>query len=293
MVNVAVWSRSTQFYEVRYVQALDREHVSGGGGVGGALRQVAPGAEPARPKQPDLSYIGADVYGVIVFHPQRMARSPEVAALLKNQNVAAALKPGGLDLLRIEEIVGQAPVPQKEPMPADYWSPIGPRQVVRFSRPVDIETEAKRMLGKPRSPDAKIVTLTMAGKKCYRFESVVKEPAKTEEAGEPVRRKPWLVEVDSTITCVADDRTVLMSLRGEADLRKMLAAGKAQGPFVERLHRLDARDDVVLAIALEPMHGSIKERLAHEKRSSPTSPRIPFNENGVAPSERHNHGKRH
>jgi len=133
---------------------------------------------------------------------------------------------------------------------------------------------AKVMIGGPRE-SLGIVTVTVAGKKCYKFEEAVKGPANAEKTGEPVPRRPSFPPV---IACVADDRTVLVCVRGEADLKKMLAGGEVKSPLVERLNRLDVSEDVLAVFAPEPMRESIEESLAAQKRSSPSSPGVPFSE---------------
>jgi hypothetical protein len=228
-------------------------------------------AEPARPKQLDLTYVTADVCGVIVLHPQQMARSPEVAALLKNEQVAAAIKELPFDPLKIEEVVGQLLVPSKTPR--GYATALGDRVAVRFSPPVDIDNMAKAMLGGPRE-SRKVIAVTVAGKKCYKPEEVAKEPAKTEKSAKPVWRPP----LPDPIACVLDDRTVLICVLGEADLKEALSAGEVKTPLVERLRRLDVSDDVAAVFALEPVREVIKEELARKKQYGPASPGIHYNE---------------
>jgi len=242
--------------------------------LAGLCAPVVVGAEPARPRQLDLSYVSADVYGVVVLHPQQMARSPEVAALLKNEHVVAAFKQMSFDPLKIEQMVGLLPVPGKERSQYAVATLLGDRAVVRFSPPVDADSMAKALLGKPFG-SIKIVAATVAGKKCYKFEEVAKEPANAEKSGEPLQRRR---SFPPTITCVADDRTVLVCVFGEADLKKMLAGGEVKGPLVERLRGLDASDDIIAVFAPEPMRESIQESLAQQRQFAPTSPGIPFSE---------------
>ncbi len=242
--------------------------------LAGLCAPVATGAEPARPKQLDLSYVSADVCGVVVLHPQQMARSPEVAALLKNEHVVAAFKQMSFDPLKIEQMVGLIAVPTKERSQYPVATLLGDRLVVRFSPPVDADSMAKLMLGGPRE-SRKIVAATVAGKRCYKFEEAVKEPANAEKSGEPLQRRR---SFPPTITCVADDRTVLVCVFGEADLKKMLAGGEVKSPLVEPLRRVDVSEDIVAAFALEPVRESIKEGLAQQRQFAPTSPGIPFSE---------------
>jgi len=242
----------------------------------GCSRGSQPEAEPARPKQLDLlSYVSDDIYGVIVLHPQQIARSPEVAAMLKNELFVAAFKGVGFDPLKIEQVLLLIPAPAKEPGLASD----GPTAVLRFSPPLDAENVAKGLLVKPLGPLGSInlvaATVTVAGKKCYKFEEAAEEPAKTQTGGEPVRGKRFIPRM---MTCVADDRTVLVSPRGEAGLKKMLAAGEVKTPLTERLRGLDVSDDVAAVFVLEPMREEVKAALAREKRRSPTSPAISLDE---------------
>jgi hypothetical protein len=201
-----------------------------------------------------------------------MARAPAVAALLKSEDFVAAFKDAfkemGFDPLKIEQVLMLVPVPGE-------LGPIGdePSFVLRFSPPVDIDALAKAMLGRA-SKSLQIVSVTVAGKKCYKFEANVEEPPKTEKPEEPVRR-PY---VPRTITCIADDRTVLACPAGEAGLKRILNGGVAKSPLRERLRRLDASDDMVLVFALEPVRKEIAASLARAKASPRASPEVPLDE---------------
>jgi len=235
--------------------------------LAGLSAQVATAAEAARPRQLDLTYITDDFFGVVVLHPQQMARAPAVAALLKNDDFATAFKEIGFDPLKLEEVLMLLPAPQEGPGARSG----GPSVVLRLSPPVDTDALAKAMLGRAWK-SLQVVSVTVAGKKCYKFEAVVEEPAKTEP------ESPVPPYVPRTITCVADSRTVLVCRGGEADLKKMLTGSATKGPLLEPLRRLDASDDVVLLAAMEPMHKQIEKELARAKASPRSSPEVPFDE---------------
>jgi len=235
--------------------------------LAGLSAQVVTAAEAARPRPLDLTYITDDFCGVVVLHPQQMVRSPAVAALLKNEDFATVFKEVGFDPLKLVEVLMLLPAPQEAPGARSG----GPSFVLRFSSPVDADALAKAMLGKPWK-SLQVVPVTVAGKKCYKFEAALEEPAKTE----PERRdRPF---VPRTITCVADSRTVLACPGGEADLKKMLTGGATKGPLLEPLRRLDVTDDLVLLMAMEPMHKQIERELARAKASPRSSPEVPLDE---------------
>jgi hypothetical protein len=232
--------------------------------LAGLFVQVVAGAEPARPKKLDVSYITSDVYGVIVVHPQQMARSPEVAVLLRFGWAPLPIKAMGFDPLKIEQMVMLVPGPSSAARAQ------GPRFVLRVSRPADTDAVARAFVRSPLEK-LRVVAVTVAGKKCYKYEWVAEEPPKTERPG----GRP---SVPATITCVADDRTVLSCPGGEAELKKMLVGGEVKTPLVERLRGLDVSDDVAAVFLLEPMRDEIRKDVERLKQRLTTSPEIHFDE---------------
>jgi len=243
--------------------------------LAGLPARVLTGAEATRTKRLDLSYITADFYAAAVVYPQRIARSPAWAPLLKDKDIAAGLKELAFDPLKIEQALMLFPVPAKEMSPRDSDAP---SFVLRLSPQVDLDEIARQLLPEERGfvdsegkmqPLSKIVATTVAGKNCYKLEAIPEESRKAEETPktEKTTRPPrW---VSPAMTCVADERTVLMCLRGEADLKKMLSAREVKSPLVERLRRADLDQDAVAVFALEPVREMFREGWERDKKKAP------------------------
>ena len=202
---------------------------------------VPPAAPPTKPGKPlDLSYVGSDFYAAVVLSPRRLVQSPLIAPLLKDPAIAAAIQQTEIDLANIEQILLLAPVPPKVKASG---TPESPGFIVRFAQPVD----AKKLLVKLQGmlavgAPSQLAETTYEGKHCYQFAVA-----------------PWI------LAYVPDERTVVIA--NERDLKGMLTAVEAKGPLADRLRQVDADNDLVVAVALDPIRDLVKEGIEQAKKS--------------------------
>ncbi|MGD0898697.1 MAG: DUF1559 domain-containing protein [Thermoguttaceae bacterium] len=225
--------------------------LSGCGGSkqeGVARPSAGPMASPG--KSLDLSYVGSDFCAAVVVHPLRIAQSPLVGPLLKEEFLAQRIMEFGIDPTEVEEIIVLAPVPPK------HYAPPGtrmtPTTIVRLAKAEDVKTMLANLSKSLVTPgtNEKAIETRVEGKTCYQYP-----------------RSP------GSLACVADEKTVLFG--SEADVRKALSAGEATGPLAERLRQADAHSDLIVAAALDPIRETVKDAAAQAKENAPP-PLAPF-----------------
>jgi hypothetical protein len=186
---------------------------------------------------PDLSFIAADFNAALIVHPSRILASPVLAKTVPPAKLDEMVAETGIDprlveralvLLEPAPAAGNAapsPVPpgQSQPAPASPNVPFIPGTILRFSAPVDGQAILTKNLGPLESKEN-------AGKKYF--------ASQKRQAGMPLAGH------------VANDRTVLIA--PEPTLQKMMSAGAAKSPLLDRLRSVDLDNDVVAVGLLEP-----------------------------------------
>ena len=87
-------------------------------------------------------------FAAIVIHPRRIAQSPLVAELLKDETIAGAIKKFGIDPSEVEEIVVLISMDEKQPGQPE---PV-PVMITRFTHDVDAkEVLTKLQAARPRA----------------------------------------------------------------------------------------------------------------------------------------------
>lgn len=203
-----------------------------------ALPKAAESSKPGKPL--DVSFVGPGFYAAVVLHPRRLLQSPLIAPLLKDPDIAAAIQQWEIDPANIEQILMLTPIPSQAKAAS---SPDSPSFIVRFAQPVD----AKKLLVKFQSmmgqgaPD-QLAETTCEGKRCYQFATA-----------------PWI------LTYVPNERTVVIA--NDKDMKAMLSAGEPKGPLVDRLRQADADNDLIVAVALDPIRDLVKAGVEQAKRA--------------------------
>ena len=211
-----------------------------------ALPAAAPAAVPkaaqsAKPGKPlDVSYVGPGFYAAVVLHPRRLAQSPLIAPLLKDPAITAALQQWEIDPANIEQILMLASIPSQAKASG---GPDSPDFIIRFAQPVDVKkplVKFQSMMAQG-APD-QLAEKTCRGKRCYQFATA-----------------PWI------LAYVPDERTVVIA--NDKDMQAMLSGDEPKGPLVDRLRQADADNDLVVAVALDPIRDVVKEGVEQAKKS--------------------------
>ena len=226
----------------------------------GLSGRIAAGAEETPAKQLDLTYVTADCYAAVIFHPQQMAKLPAAAPLVKR--LEKAEMPAVFNPLHIEQVVVMFPGHAAGDRHANSPAPVF---VLRFGKGVNVDAMAADLLrdqGARQLSEARVL-----GKKCYKFAAPAEE---ADNGGRPKRR-----EVPPTMTCAADDRTVLLSHEGEDRLQKMLSASAVKSPLVEQLRNVDVGHDVVVVYVVEPVLEQVKQEIERDRKHA-HPPMIPL-----------------
>jgi hypothetical protein len=200
------------------------------------------GLSGAKAAAVDVKYVSSDFCAAIVVAPQRIAKSPMVAPLLKQEQVAAKLQSVGLDPQNIQQLMLLITPPGKSP-----GTPDAPGIVIRFAEPVD----TKAILTKFRAADkskgpGEIKDVTIQGKPCWEFQADLKG-----------------------VAYAPDDRTLMLS-DGNV-LAKMFLADGAKSPLIDKLNQLDANSDVAVVVALDPLRSTITTLTSVAAMQAPTA----------------------
>ena len=180
--------------------------------------------DPARPTTIDVSLVTPDDFAAIVIHPRRIAQSPLVAKVLKDEMIARAIKKFGIDPSEVEEVIlflrlGKNP----------WGGPPGPTPVMvtRFTHEVD----AKELLAKlqkmmaPHGP-VPIKEIEIGGKTCL---------------------NPSLGPTDAPLAYAPTKNTIVFAPMLNMD--KIVSGARPKGPLLERLKKADADQDIIIALA--------------------------------------------
>ena len=157
----------------------------------------------------DVSLVTPDDFAAIVIHPRRIAQSPLVAELLKDETIAAAIKKFGIDPSEVEQIVVLLRMVairpgQREPIPVT---------IVRFTHDVDAkEVLTKLQAAGPHGPEP-IQEVKVGGKTCF-------------DLGGP----------DAPMAYAPSKNTIVLTCKRES-WPTVVSAAEPKGPLLERLKR--------------------------------------------------------
>ena len=170
----------------------------------------------------DLSLVTPNDFVAIVIHPRRITQSPLVAAQLKDELVAGAIKQFGIDPSEVAQIVILVSMDHKPPGPAEPVTVM----ITRFTHEVD----AKEVLGKLLAAEAAtraeaIQEVKVGGKTCFDLGALADSMA------------------------YAPDKSTII-LTSKENMARVVSAAEPKGPLYERLKKAEAENDLI--VALEP-----------------------------------------
>jgi hypothetical protein len=182
----------------------------------------------------DVSLVTPDDFAAIVIHPRRIAQSPLVAAQLKNETIAAAIKKFGIDPSDVEQIVmlmsmGELRPGRHETLPVITF---------RFTHDVDAKevlTKAAAAMAGPNGPQP-IKEVRTGDKTCFD-----------------------LGPGDTALVCALSKNTLVLTRKGPKVamefMEKALSLTEPKGPLYERLKKADSDNDVIIALAPDAFPG--------------------------------------
>ncbi len=180
--------------------------------------------DPAGPAI-DVSLVTPDDFMAIVIHPRRIAQSPLVSDLLKDEMIAEVIKKFGIGPREVEEIVVLISIDE---MRWDRPEPI-PVIITRFTHDVDAKGVLTKLAAAmaPREPQP-IKEIEIGGKTCL-------------DLGKGKDGAWAYVPGKNTI--------VLTSKEKKANMEKVVSGAGPKGPLLERLKKADGNQDIIIALA--------------------------------------------
>jgi hypothetical protein len=223
--------------------------------------------EPAAPEQPakngfDTSFLTADFNFALVARPARLLKSPlmavPLAPLLQDPGFKRAVEETGVDPMDLQQVVvAFEPVRLEElpprpggGLPREEDLPLRYGMIFRFGKPVDVR---------------KVIATTPGGVEEQTFQGKTYLKAKAPDlrvGGQPIC---GYVAEGGTL---AAGRTFVVA--PEATLLKMLSAGAARSPLIDRLRAADiANNDAVAVVVMGPYRPLLTQAVAAADKSLP------------------------
>ncbi len=195
--------------------------------------------DPAGPSI-DVSLVTPDDFAAIVIHPRRIAQSPLVAGLLKEETIAGAIKKFGVGPSEVEEIVVLFSLVERQP---GYPQPL-PTVILHFTRDVDAKEVLTKMQALESSPGSQqhIREVRVGGKTC--------------------------LDPGGILMSYAPNKNTIVLAPKEV-MEKIVAIAEPKGPLLERLKKADADQDVIIALAPEAYPGLDKILEAARQHAPP------------------------
>ena len=205
----------------------------------------------------DLNYLPSDVFAVWIIHPQRIANTPMMGPFTQlsrdtdNRDTDEVLTPlfgiefkaGGRRIETVQQIFAISPLGKGE---EHQYLPFLPTLIFRFAEPVD---------GKK----------AMEEQSSRQYEELVHNGQRYYRAGDD--RAFYLPDRQ---TLVFSSEPHLRKIISQAKSAKPASAKPASGPLLDRLRYVDARSDMIGAVALEPARELIEEVADDIKDELPT-----------------------
>lgn len=172
----------------------------------------------------DLSLVTPEHFAAIVIRPRRIAQSPLVAELLKEETTAGAIKKFGIDPGEVEQVVvllslGDFGMDGKRLKTVPRPVPV---IIARFTHDVD----AKEVLTKLQAAEG------LPGP--HRIEDV------------KVGGKTCLDTGDAPMAYLPSKNTIVLAMK--EDMGKTISVTEPSGPLWERLKKADADNDILVAV---------------------------------------------
>ncbi len=167
----------------------------------------------------DLSLVTPDDFAAIVIRPRRIAQSPLVAELLKDETITERIKKFGIDPSEVEQIVVLLRMVAIQPGQREQM----PVTIVRFTHDVD----AKEVLTKVQAagpPGAEpIREVKVGGKTCF-------------DLGGP----------DAPMAYAPSKNSIVLT--SKESMAAVVSAAEPKGPLLERLQKAEPDNDVIVVL---------------------------------------------
>jgi hypothetical protein len=188
----------------------------------------------------DVSLVTPEHFAAIVIHPRRIAQSPLVAGLLKDETIAGAIKKFGIDPSEVEQIVVLFCMVERYP---GHPEPL-PTVITHFARNVDAKEVLIKLqtLEGSREPHSIIKEVNVGGKTCFDPGGILMSYAPN---------KNTIVDAPRQI------------------MEKVVARTEPKGPLLERLKKANPDQDFIIALAPEAFPNLDKILEAAKKNAPP------------------------
>jgi hypothetical protein len=188
----------------------------------------------------DVAWVTPDDFAAIVIRPQRIAQSPLVDALLKDEPAAEAIKSFGIAPSDVEQVAFLLSRDPKHPALAD---PMNTVIIVRFSHDVDAKTVLTKLQQPGPSGPEPIMEVKLGGKVCL-------------DLGTGNVPMAYVPRKDTIV------------LTAKENMEKVISIAEPKGPLWERLKKADADNDII--VVLEPgAYPDFDKAIDEAKKSAP------------------------